>query len=228
LETDTELLDFLTRHLRGVDAEPCPTTSSSEAAALLDREKFDGIFLSLDSPGRSGLDMVERVRWSQSNSKCPIILITGEQDPNRLKSFFRAGVNFLLAKPVTRGQLNILLNATRGLMLHERRRYQRVSCVVPVHCQWTVQSMPQNATGTSIDLSSSGMLLKLGLSPPPGAVMQTSFSLPGDAEPFKVAGRVTRLGSDQKVSLQFSGLTERQQGRLITFCSLVTAESAQH
>jgi CheY-like chemotaxis protein len=221
VEADEELLDFLTRHLQEMGADPCSTHSAEQARSHIDQEKFDGVFLSLALPGANGLELIERVRWSRSNSRCPIILVCEERDTDQIRRAFRAGVNFLLAKPVTKKQLDILLNATRGLMLHERRRYQRVPCRVPVQCEWTVQSFFQRATGETINLSSSGMILKLCISPPPEAVIQAIFSLPGGRKLFNITARVTRASADQKVGLQFSELTEEERQQLLDFCSAV-------
>jgi CheY-like chemotaxis protein len=226
IEADEQILDFLMRRLRNMGADPHPTRSAQQAADLIGQQKFDGVFLSLAMPGVKALELVEKVRWSPSNSRCPIVLLYEARDSEQLKPCFRAGANFLLAKPVTEDQLHTLLNATRGLMLHERRRYRRVPCKFPVLCEWTIQSLSQRATGNSINVSSSGMLLKLGLSPPPHAVVEARFSLPSDTHHFTITARVTRTSSDQKVGLTFSQLTEPQRRRLLDFCAAMVHEEA--
>ncbi len=192
--------------------EPCET-----ATDRINRDKFDGIFLSLEQPGTSGLQLAEHVRWSKSNSRCPIVMIADTMPADLLKKCFRAGVNFFLYRPVTFQQLEILLNATRGMMVQERRRYQRAPVQLPVHCRWSIQSLPQTAAGQSLDLSASGMRLALSLTPPPGGVVELSFRVPGDPQLFDLTGRVVRIGPGQEVGLTFVGLDSEQRRRLMDF-----------
>jgi CheY-like chemotaxis protein len=221
VESDRRVLEFLTRHLHDLGAETHPATSGEEASQLINAEKFDGVFVAFTLPSMNGLEVAERIRWSKSNSRCPIVLIMDSTKGDTLKQCFRAGINFFLEKPVKARQLQVLLNATRGLMLQERRRYQRVPVQIPALCEWTLQSFPQAAAGETINLSSSGVLLRLRHVPPPEAVVQMRFNLPGDPQPFNLTARVTRITADQQISLTFSGLTEEQRGRLMEFTSRV-------
>lgn len=219
VEADRKVLDFLTHYLNQLGAETHPTTSGEEASQLINEHEFDGVFVAFTLPEMNGLELAERIRWSKSNSRCPIVLITDSIEAKTLKQCFRAGINFFLEKPVTASQLHVLLNATRGLMLQERRRYQRVAVQIPTLCEWTLQSFPQASAGETIDLSSNGVLLRLRHVPPPEAVVQMKFNLPGDPQPFNLTARVTRITPDQQVSLAFSGLTKGQRGRLMEFTS---------
>jgi c-di-GMP-binding flagellar brake protein YcgR len=69
------------------------------------------------------------------------------------------------------------------------------------------------------------MLLKLCLSPPPEAIIQAIFSLPGDRKLFNITARVTRASPDQKVALHFSELTEAERLQLLDFCAAVATQA---
>jgi len=221
VEKHQETLRLLEETLGRMGAELHCLDSSRSAAELINQAKFDAFFLDLDLPEMDGCELAERIRWSRSNSRCPIVMITDNPAPAALRRCFRAGVNFFLEKPVTPQQLETLLNATRGIMAQERRRYQRAPVRVPVHCRWEIQSLPQVVTGESLDVSASGMRLQLGLTPSPGGVIQIHFRLPGDPHPYNVTARLARIGPGQEFALTFVGLTREQRQRLMDFSGKV-------
>lgn len=227
VEDDPQALRMLDDMLTRMGAEPRSLESSQRAAELINREKFDAFFLDLTMPGLSGLELAEHIRWSKSNSRCPIVMITGTAEAAMVSKCFRAGVNFFLQKPVGMQQLETLLNATRGLMAQERRRYQRVPVQVSVLCQWVAQSLTQSERADSINLSASGILLNLGTTPPPGGAIQLKFNLPGEFLPFDVTGRVVRVGPKQQVSLTFVALTAEQRQRLMDFTDRALAAGSK-
>ncbi|HKZ53712.1 MAG TPA: response regulator [Candidatus Acidoferrales bacterium] len=217
VEHEPETLQRLQQTLTQMGADLHCLESSPPAAERINREKFDAFFLDLDLPEISGGELAERIRWSKSNSRCPIVVITNNPEPAALRRCFRAGVNFFLEKPVTRQQLETLLNAARGIMAQERRRYRRVAVRLPIRCRWQIQSFPQMVTGQSLDISASGVRLQLGLTPTPGGVVQVQFKLPGDPRPFDVTARLARIGPGQELALTFVGLTQEQRQRLMDF-----------
>jgi len=225
VENDRETLQLLEETLARMGAELHCLESSRSAAELINQAKFDAFFLDLELPEVDACELAERIRWSKSNSRCPIVMITNNPAPGALRRCFRAGVNFFLEKPVTPQQLETLLNATRGIIAQERRRYQRVPVRVPVHCQWEIQALPQVVTGESVDVSASGMRLHLGLTPSPGGLLQIEFRLPGDPQPYNVTARLARISPGQELAVTFVGLTPEQRQRLTDFAGKVLAEA---
>jgi hypothetical protein len=90
-----------------------------------------------------------------------------------MKESFSAGANFFLQKPVTIERIRHLLNATRGSMLEERRRYQRAPVKTRVQVQWS----GGQGSGRSLNLSSEGMLLSMSKPPAEGAEVSVEFEL---------------------------------------------------
>jgi len=224
VEHRPDLRQLLNETLTRMGGELQCLESSSQAAELVNREKFDSVFLDLDLPEMGGCDLAEKIRWSKSNSRCPIVMIIEHPEPTVLSRCYRAGVNFFLERPVTQQQLETLLNATRGIMAQERRRYQRAPVQVPVQCQWQIQSLPQVVSGESLDVSASGMRLHLGLTPPPGGVIQMQFKLPCDPRPCEVTARLARM-SGQEIGVTFVGLTHDQRQRLMEVTDRVLASA---
>ena len=126
VDDEIALLEFLGEVLKGRGASPHCVQSSRQAAELVDREKFDGVFLDWKMPELDGLELARHIRWSKSNSRCPIAMLTGAAEPEGLRQCFRAGVNFFLQKPATVAQIERLFNAARDAMFQEHLRYLRI------------------------------------------------------------------------------------------------------
>lgn len=212
VEDDTAMLHLLGQVLSQMGAEPRLVASSPQAAELIEREKFDGVFLDLIMPEMDGLELARRIRQSRSNASVPLVMLTASLEASAMQDSFNAGVNFFLQKPVTVPQLRKLLNAARGLMLEERRRAQRAPVALPMRCRWLVPRQAEGSgaggdsrqvTGQSVNLSASGALLELPELPPVGAPVRLEFSLPGSPQALVLPGRVIRQHSASSVGIQF-------------------------
>jgi DNA-binding response OmpR family regulator len=125
---------------------------------------------------------------------------------------FKAGATFSLSKPVGARELTRLLNASRGAMLAERRRYVRVPLAAAVACKWGGKQV----TGQAVNLSISGILLTLAPAPEMKARVDLEFTLPHATTKVKLAGNVVRLKGNQ-VGLHFHEPSEEQQQVLKRF-----------
>jgi CheY-like chemotaxis protein len=173
VDDDTATLTLIGTVLGRMGAEPALVGNPVQAAELVEREKFDGVFLDLQMPEMDGLELTRRIRASSSNQRVPIVMLTGA-DGSVIKESFRAGVNFFLQKPVTIERIRHLLNATRGSMLEERRRYQRAPVKTWVRLEWAGGG---ESSGRSVNLSSEGMLLSLTKPPAEGAEVSVEFEI---------------------------------------------------
>lgn len=221
VEDDATMLHLLGEVLGQMGAEPRLVSSSLHAAELAEQEKFDGIFLDLIMPGMDGLELAQRIRGSKSNSSVPLVMITASHDPGILQRSFQAGINFFLQKPVTVPKLQKLLNAARGLMLEERRRYQRAPVALLMRCRWVVadggEAKTHQVTGQSVNVSASGALVELSELPPVSAAVRLEFSLPGNRPGLALAGRVVRHHSIQSAGIHFEELDDAARRRLMEF-----------
>ena len=128
VEDDASSLDLIWEALQGAGISALGTRSPLHAMDLLDRRRFDGIFLDLAMPGLSGAALSRQIRRSTRNATTPIIVV-GEQDrpgPNIIKEAFAAGAQFYLAKPLDRTKLIHLVNSTQGSPMRERQRNHTV------------------------------------------------------------------------------------------------------
>lgn len=225
VDDDPQMLNLVGEVLAGMGAEPRCVQSSRQAAELINREKFDGVFLDWFMPELDGLQLAERIRWSKTNSTCPMIMLTANQEPDAMRQCFRVGINFFLQKPATVDRIQGLLKAARDLMMQERLRYQRIALAVPVRCQWQVQAYEQFSKGESVNLSTSGMLARVDTEPPAGAMVQLSFRLPGEKEPFECTACVVRHAPGGRVGLRFINLSRDERWRLMNFSKATMSDA---
>lgn len=215
VDDDPKALEFLEDALTRMGAEPHCMSSGLLATNLIHQDRFDSILVDAQMPEISGLDLVQRVRKSRANAKCPIILMS-ENGPGTSQEPFQAGVNFFIDKPVDTSQLHHLLSAISGLMLEEHRQYRRAPVKTSVLCRWK-----QPIRGRTLNLSAGGMLASIEGSVPLKANVRLSFKLPGEAESFDLPARVSRISSNRQVGFRFLGLTQELQKRLVGFTNRV-------
>ncbi len=86
-------------------------SSAREALALVEREKFDVIFLDHVLPGLTGL---QAIRPLLQKSAAPILMITGHFDPGLKQDALLMGATDCLAKPLNFVELEARVLALLG------------------------------------------------------------------------------------------------------------------
>src|ERR1700691_53813 len=108
VEDNIPSLELMTEVFISLKAEVRPINDSQKAAAIVNQEKFDGIFLDLEMPNLDGFDLARLVRKSSWNKSTPIVIVTGRDERQAMQESFALGATFFLRKPVDRQTLNIL------------------------------------------------------------------------------------------------------------------------
>lgn len=214
VDDDLAALELIGHTLGSLEMKPKCVQSSAAAAELINKEKYHGIFLDWMMPEMDGLELARRIRSSKSNSRVPIVMLTANTESEAVERAFQAGVNFFLTKPVTPSKVKKLLEASRGMILAERRRYQRVAVGLAVLYTWEGQGI----AGTTVNLSSSGVLL------PEGATVTLSLTLPKRAERLELGGVVVRIVEGIGMALKFTGQRAAEHQLLADFAAR-TAEA---
>jgi CheY-like chemotaxis protein len=183
VEDDIANLELMTEVFTSLQAEVRPLSDSEEAAGIVNREKFDGIFLDLEMPNLNGFDLARLVRKSSCNKSTPIIIVTGRDERQTMQQAFALGATFFLQKPVDRQKLNNLFRTVRGGMLENRRRYTRV----PLQTEVTCVVGSRRLQGMSWNLSQGGMLVELD-NLQSGDSVRVSFQLPASGATIEPMG----------------------------------------
>ena len=199
--------------------KPCSLGSSQEASSLVETEKFDGAFIDWDACDLSGEELTRRIRRSKSNAKIPIAMLTARTETCIVAEGFEAGVTYHLAKPFGAKELRGLLNASRGTMLVERRRYNRWPKTFQVICKWGAKGARKRIAGTSIDVSTTGMLMTLFPEPEVGTALSLELLLPEAPKGLVLKGVVLRRHAARHVAIRFIRAPAEQEELLETYLS---------
>lgn len=71
-----------------------------EALVMIAREHFDLVLLDIRMPGMDGIEVLQQIRCSYSQLSLPVIMVTAEDQEQRLVEALRVGANDYLAKPL--------------------------------------------------------------------------------------------------------------------------------
>jgi CheY-like chemotaxis protein len=215
VEDDIASLELMTEVFTSLEAEVRPVSDSQNAAGLVNRERFDGIFLDLEMPNLHGFDLARLIRKSSWNKSTPIVIVTGREQRDTMQQAFKIGATFYLQKPVDRQKLSILFRTVRGGMLENRRRHTRVPIQTEVMC--TVGS--RTLRGLTWNLSQGGMQVEAdGLEPKD--TVRVSFRLPVSGVLLDAVGTVI-WAKETRQGIQFTNVTPKIEQSIREFISEV-------
>jgi c-di-GMP-binding flagellar brake protein YcgR len=160
-----------------------------------------------------GLELPRLARASRINASTVIVMITGEQHQTLMTRAFEIGVMFFLSKPVERNKLLKLIRVAESSIDRERRRFVRV----PLRCAVSIQSNDQQLEGTTVDLSSGGMLVQSYLVFPSGTLVKVKLELQSGSPPLQFEACIVRTIGTDRMGVQFSILDVKQSCRLQEF-----------
>lgn len=82
-----------------------------QALTLFEQHYFDMIITDYNMPEMDGLELVQHIRGSNSLKTVPILMLTSEQNQNRLAAVEKAGVSAMLDKPFDPASIkNLIIN----------------------------------------------------------------------------------------------------------------------
>ncbi len=199
--------------LSSMGAETVCLTDGSQGDSYINRQKFDGFFVDYRMPNVDGIELAKMIRASGPNKSSTLVMLADGADSSALKDSFQTGANFVLQKPLNAGHIRSMLNASRGMMLEERRRHQRANSNFILLCQWD----KTETRGICANISSTGCLADLREVPDAGTVAALEFTLPGDSKPLKIKAIVVRVTKDEQVAFQFADLEHTQKKQILEF-----------
>ena len=205
--------EFIGEVLRACEIETYNTSDSKLAEARLRREKFDVVFVDAKMPPPDGLELARRIRATGPNKRATIVMVTGEQGSHFMQRVFEAGVNFVVFKPVDRQALMRLLRVTQGSVERERRRYARINAA----CRVVMEFKEQNSFGTTIDMSLTGMRVKMNRLLPINSIVATTLELTPGSPKLTFKCRVVRQIEDDCMGVEYEGIDEQVSQKLEDF-----------
>lgn len=221
VEDDPASLELMEEVFRSLKANVYGIGESGKAAELVNRERFDGIFLDLEMPSMNGFDLARWIRNSSWNRSTPIIIVTGRDDRQTMKQIFASGATFYLQKPVDRQKLGNLFRTVRGSMYENRRRFVRV----PVQTEIICSADARQLKGVTWNLSQGGMQLDVDGDLKPGQTVRITFRLPSSEVRIDTTATVIWTG-EKRQGVRFEHLTSKQETAIRDFISSVEAQDS--
>lgn len=108
---DSELSrKYISRILSDVGIENISLANDGKQALdMFNRHYFDLIVTDFNMPEMDGLQLVKHIRASEEHRNIPILMVTSEQNQNRLAAVEKAGVSAVLDKPFEPGSIRNLI-----------------------------------------------------------------------------------------------------------------------
>ena len=215
VEDDLPCLELMTEVFTSLQADVKPVSESERAAALVNQERFDGIFLDLEMPHLHGFDLARLIRQSSWNKTTPIVIVTARDDREAMQQAFALGASFFLQKPIDRQKLGTLFRTVRGGFLENRRRHIRV----PVQTDVTCDVGSRRAHGVTWNLSQGGVQVEVG-NLHSGETVGLSFRLPVSDVVIDVTGTVVWV-KEERQGIQFTEVSAKALQSIRDFVAAV-------
>jgi CheY-like chemotaxis protein len=201
VEDDLPSLELMDEVFTSLKAEVRPVSDGQTAADLINRVKYDGIFLDLEMPRMNGFDLARHVRNSSWNKSTPIVIVTGREDRSTMQQVFAMGATFFLQKPVDRQRLSTLFRTVRGSLTERRRQQSRVPLKTEVLCDCRGRTL----RGMTWNLSRGGIMIDAG-SLKLRDTVRLSFTLPTSGTRIDTFGIVV-WASESRQGIQFTKMS---------------------
>jgi|SRR5581483_3117031 len=208
VEDDPLMLELMAQVLASFDAQVRTMNDSQEAACLVERERFDGIFLDLQMPKFNGFQLAGKIRQSPSNRSTPIIVVTGNDDPKIMAQAFAVGGTFFLQKPIDKPKLAKLFKIARGIMFDNQRRYIRIPFETEVKCEIGAKIVK----GTTVNISEGGMLIEASGLGAMGTTLLLTLRLPVQNSASSLSATVVWVDEKAgRTGIQFTNVSPKDK-----------------
>ena len=181
LSRDAKVLATLPRLLERVSIRMDRCSTPEQATERLARGKYEAVVVDCDDAAGAG-EVLRSVRSAPSNRRVlALALVAGEAPP--LASGL--GANFVLEKPIVPERAARVLRAAYGLMMQERRRYQRLPSNHLAHLSYG-NVLDHKAVITNLSRGGAALRGAPGLTAHQSVLL--TFTLPGDGQSIKAQG----------------------------------------
>ncbi len=199
VDDEVQTLKAIKAMVEPLGLEVLAIADSREAAQRANTDKFDGVFLDMKMPFLDGFELTKIIRSTPANAKVPIVMLTGANDAETMRTAFKVGVTFFLTKPVNLDRLSSLVKVMRAPMLKEMRRYARL----PFRCAVKCQLSSKQFTTNSVNISEGGMLLEASGGAHLGDELNLEFVILQSGQPVRARAKVVRKEASDRVALEF-------------------------
>jgi len=181
-------LDLEISFLKRAECEILPAMDGLEALKQAKREKPDLIFLDIEMPRMTGIEVLRIIRNDPELKNIPVVIVTALE--NKEEEAMKAGATEFLRKPVY--EKDILYMVKKYIGIPERRE-ERIAVSLPVR----IKAGKKVIDGFTRDLSLVGAFVIIRDSIPFGSEVEIEMEIPSETkvtkvEKIKISGDVVR------------------------------------
>ncbi len=92
--------EFASVYLATPAAEIVTVPSAEHALIRLGNEHFDLVMIDFEMPGMNGIELIHKIRSSESIKDLPVIMVTSHEDVETIDAAYLAGATSFVTKPV--------------------------------------------------------------------------------------------------------------------------------
>ncbi len=109
------------------------TDSGETGLEIFSAHEFDAVFMDINLSGMNGIEVTRVIRSmpSQRTASTPIIALTGNVAEEDVQSFYRAGIDDFIGKPIDYDRLLAVLSDIRHGTLHAQRQKPKIIKAAP-------------------------------------------------------------------------------------------------
>jgi len=86
------------------------------ALKILDSQPVDLVLADLNMPQMSGIELIHQMRLQKNHSEVPVVMVTTESSPTRIKELLSEGVRDYLHKPFTPEEFRSVISRHLGVL----------------------------------------------------------------------------------------------------------------
>ena len=206
LTRDPEVLRVMRRVFSESKIQVETMDSAGEAIESLTRRKHDAVVLDCDNV-QGAIEVLKSLRKATSNRSAIAFAITNRKTSQT--EAFAMGANFVLEKPLIMDRVARSMKAAHGLILRERRRYERHRMDVAVSL---ILPGTEQISAAVANLSEGGMAVKLMLPAPVSGTVRIQFQLPDSPNTMEAKSEIAWCDPEGKrIGVRFLEMSPQAQ-----------------
>jgi len=199
---DEVISRWLARALFDLGLVPQFFEEAEAALEALSANRFDLVVVDCDDV-EGGIALLQMVRRTASNKTATVLALVNQR--TNMQAAFQIGATLTLQKPFSASLLGMILRASQGNILRERRRSFRHPVEIPVSL--SVDCGPE-LRATAINLSEDGMALQMQNLLPADQPVRVRFDLPGTRISVEAEGAIAWSDRDGRVGIRFLNMQQ--------------------
>lgn len=180
VDDETFMLTVISDILSELNYAVTTVNNGKDACSKIEAERYDLIITDLNMPVMDGLEFTSQARKLPNCKYVPIVMLSSEEDSNKIATARTMGISTFLRKPPRKTQLQNILQ----VILNKR-------CSVRIPVQLKVFWGENDAySGTTSNLSTSGLFVETDAPLPAGKKLVVKLKLPDTPEPISCSVQV--------------------------------------